>query len=68
MYGEKERGDHRYDSAGPLGLEPDADEYASDDEPTAQARLMVGFKGKHRETKRRTETILVFFLEKKRYP
>ncbi|CAJ1329966.1 unnamed protein product [Effrenium voratum] len=41
VYGEKERGDHRYDSAGPLGLEPDADEYASDDEPTAQDHTVM---------------------------
>ena len=37
VYGKNERGDHRYDSHGPLGLQPDPDEYASENEPTAQA-------------------------------
>jgi len=35
VYGEKETGDHRYDTYGPMGVEPDDDEYASDDEPMA---------------------------------
>lgn len=36
VYGEKEQGDHRYDTFGVMGVDPDEDEYASDDEPMAQ--------------------------------
>ena len=36
VYGEKEKGDHRYDTHGVLGLEPDEEEYASDDEVMAE--------------------------------
>ncbi|CAJ1390845.1 unnamed protein product [Effrenium voratum] len=41
VYGKNERGDHRYDSHGPLGLQPDPDEYASENEPTAQDHTVL---------------------------
>ncbi|CAE7204375.1 crtp3 [Symbiodinium natans] len=36
VYGQQGRGDHRYDTKGPMGLEPDSDGFQSDDEPNAE--------------------------------
>ena len=36
VYGQRPRGDHRYDTKGQMGLDPDLDDFLSDREPTAQ--------------------------------
>ena len=36
VYGEVARGDHRYDTKGDMGLDPDSDEFHSDNEPNAE--------------------------------
>mmetsp|Transcript_99741 Transcript_99741/g.257713 ORF Transcript_99741/g.257713 Transcript_99741/m.257713 type:complete len:504 (+) Transcript_99741:78-1589(+) len=36
VYGEADKGDHRYDTHGTMGLDPDSDEHDSEDEPNAK--------------------------------
>ena len=36
VYGEMTLGDHRYDTRGDMGLDPDSDGFQSDGEPTAE--------------------------------
>merc|ERR1712032_716750 len=40
IYGTKDKGDHRYDDHGPMGLEPESD-YDTDEEPTAMDHTVM---------------------------